>query len=67
MILKERDIRKMIAEFDVKIISLESNKHWKAHCEFNGKKFVVVISKTPSDDRALKNWKSWMKRNTKET
>lgn len=66
MQIKERMLRQMIAEQGGRVIKLEGKTHWKARCVFGEREITVITSRSPSDPRAIQNWKSWLKRKLKD-
>jgi hypothetical protein len=55
---KEREVRKFIEELGGVVISIVCNKHWKVRALFDNKQLTIVLSKSPSDHRALMNRKT---------
>jgi hypothetical protein len=55
---KEREVRKFIEELGGVVISIFCNKHWKVRALFDNKQLTIVLSKSPSDYRALMNRKT---------
>jgi len=66
MQIKERVVRQMIAEQGGKVITIECKTHWKARCVFGEREITVITPRSPSDLRAIQNWKSWLKRKLRE-
>jgi|FreactTroBogLake_1042271.scaffolds.fasta_scaffold39884_3 galactokinase/mevalonate kinase-like predicted kinase len=64
--MKERDVRRFIAEYGGKVVSLTCNTHWKAVCQFGDKSAIIVFSATASDHRADVKRRSFMKRKLRE-
>ena len=58
----ERQIRNFISGFGLEIESIRSSTHWVVKCIHNGKLLTIVISRSPSDGRSIKNLSQDIKR-----
>ena len=62
----EREIRRFVEEMGGKVIRVAGTKHWKIDAEVDGVEISVVMSRSPSDQRAILNQRATFRRLLKQ-